>query len=377
MTTSEMTQDTPSRWIIGLMAEYAELLDRMAERQRMLVIEADPLSGTSALLAAALGVSDLPTIAVDARAAAGPEDLARSIAMAAIVTLAPEASAWWSRGGAADRNGLSLARSATASGIDLERLRSGVGQSDQLRRALELIDVLADGARWLAIDHLDDLLERLRPASRVEVLGTLRAAGQSGGLLHQLLVGRTAGHLASALDDAQHPLYRAGGRVRVRRPAPRRFVEDLAIDRPWVRAPTAVIGAAAELAGGAPAYVWRIVDTAAGLASPKPGDVATAAWRQLRAQLEPATAEQFVLLGSVHRSAPVVLSAIADGIGPYELALNPKSVHDALTRMRARGQVFAPAKQRWAVSDPALAAWAHEHGATGTRRRAAGTGDRS
>ena len=377
MTTSEMTHNTPSRWVIGLMAEYAELLDRIAERQQMLVIEADPLSGTSALLAAALGASDLPTIAVDARAAAGPEGLAQSIAMAAIATLAPEASAWWSRGGAADRDGLRLARSATASGIDLELLRSGVGQPDQLRRALELIDVLGDGARWLAIDHLDDLLERLRPASRVEILGTLRAAGQSGGLLHQLLVGRTAGHTASALDDEQHPLYRAGGRMRVRRPAPERFVEDLAIDRPWVRAPTALIGAAAELAGGAPAYVWRIVDTATGLSSPDSQDVAAAAWRQLRAQLEPAMAEQFVLLGSVHRSAPLVLSAIAAGLGPYELTLNPKSVYDALARMRARGQVLSPAKQRWAVSDPALASWAREHAAIRARRRSPSAGGRS
>jgi hypothetical protein len=73
------------------------------------------------------------------------------------------------------------------------------------------------------------------------------------------------------------------------------------------------------------------------------------------ARLEPLCAQQFVLGGSVHGSAPAVLSAIATGVGPYELTLNPKSVYDALTRMRARGKVFSPAKQRWAISDSALA----------------------
>jgi hypothetical protein len=85
-------------------------------------------------------------------------------------------------------------------------------------------------------------------------------------------------------------------------------------------------------------------------------------------QLEPAIAQQFVLAGSVHRSAPTVLAAIANGLGPYELPLNPKSVYDALTRMRARGQVFSPTKQRWAISDPALASWARAHAQLPIRR---------
>lgn len=358
-----------SRWLLGLIAEYTELLDRLAERQRILVIEADPLSGASAVLGAALDASELRAIVVDARAAAGANDLAVSIATGAIATLAPEASAWWNRGGSSDRAGLRLARKAAGLGIDLELLRSGVGQKDQLRRALELIEMLTDDPLWLAVDHLDDLLERLRPAQRTEFLGVLRASSQRAGSVHQVLAGRTAGQLAAALDDDEHPLYRAGDRLRIRRPSPRRFIDDLAIGRPWIRAPVPVIGAAAELAAGAPAYVWRVVDIARGLDGPEPRDLATAAWRALRVQLEPLCAQQFVLAGSVHRSAPAVLSAIANGLGPYELTLNPKSVYDALTRMRARGQVFSPAKQRWAISDPALASWAREHAPLRIRRR--------
>ena len=51
--------------------------------------------------------------------------------------------------------------------------------------------------------------------------------------------------------------------------------------------------------------------------------------------------QQFRLLGSVHRAAPTVVCAIANGIGPYELPLNPKSINDALTRMRARPGLLA------------------------------------
>jgi hypothetical protein len=368
MTTSEAVHGNDSRWLVGLLAEYSELLDRLAERQRILVIEADPLSGTSAVLAAALEACELPAIAVDARAAGDASDLGLSIASAAIATHAPEASAWWNRGGRADREGLRLARTMAEQGINLELLRSGVGQRDQLRRALELIETLADGPLWLAVDHLDDLLERLRPVPRTELLGMLRAHSQLSGQVHQLLAGRTAGHLAAALEDEEHSLYRAGDRVRIRRPAPQRFVDDLAIGRSGIRAPVPTIGAAAELAAGAPAYVWRIVDATSRLEGPEPRDLASAAWRELRVQLEPAIAQQFVLAGSVHRSAPAVLAAIANGLGPYELTLNPKSVHDALTRMRARGQVFSPAKQRWAISDPALASWAREHAPLRIRR---------
>ncbi len=184
--------------------------------------------------------------------------------------------------------------------------------------------------------------------------------------MRQLLVGRVDGRLASALRDPEHPLYRAGDIVQLRRPRPGRFLDDLAVGRPWTDAPVELIGSAAELADGAPPYVWRTVDVAAA----SDDRDALAGWLKLRESAEPSTAQQFRLLASVHRAAPTVVCAIAGGIGPYELPLNPKSVNDALTRMRARGQVFSPEKQRWAISDPLLAAWARENAPVWVRRRA-------
>jgi hypothetical protein len=157
--------------------------------------------------------------------------------------------------------------------------------------------------------------------------------------------------------------------MQIRRPRPHRFVDDLAIGRHWKRAPVEVIGTAAELAAGAPAYVWRIVD-AATERTDENRDRALGAWCDLQAAADPSTAQQFRLLGSVHRAAPTVVCALSWGVGPYEVPLNPKSVSDALTRMRARGQVFSPEKQRWTISDPLLGAWARDHAPIWIRRRA-------
>ncbi len=367
-TTNSLSQP-PARWLIGLMSEHQELTISLAENPDLLVIESDPLSGTSALLAIALGDLDLPVLAVDARTAGDSLDLARAIATAAVTKFVPRAASWWNGTSVVDPEGLRLSRRLSARGIDLEQLRTGTGvASEQLRHALELIGDLSEQPGLLAVDHLDDLLERLsQPAAR-DVLGTLRAEHQRPGSVQQLLVGRVDGQLASALHDREHPLYRAGSILQIRRPKPHRFVDDLAVGRPRVKAPAGVIGVAADLAAGAPAYVWRIVDSA-GAHPGEPRDRALAAWRALRDVTEPSSAQQFRLLGSVHRAAPTVVCAIARGVGPYELHLNPKSINDALTRMRARGQVFSPEKQRWAVSDPLLAAWARDHAPIAIRRR--------
>jgi len=361
---------TPSaRWLIGLMAEHRELALRLTEEAELLVIETDPLSGTSALLALTLADLEQPAITVDARVTADALDLAIAIATAAITRHAPEAASWWNGAAAFDREGLQLARRLSTHGIDLERLRSGEGAGEeQLRNALELFSELSEGTGLLAIDHLDDLLQRMSASSARTLLGVLRAEHQRPGSARQLLVGRSAGRLASALRDRQHPLYRAGSILRFRRPRPQQFVDDLAIGRPWTTVPVSLLGAAAELANGASAYVWRIVDATERIASER-DDAALAAWQRLREGAEPSVAQQFRLLGSAHRAAPTVLAAIACDIGPYELPLNPKSVNDALSRMRARGQVFSPQRQRWAISDPQLAAWARDHAADAIRRR--------
>jgi hypothetical protein len=368
--TAEPPASPRARWLIGLISEHRELAIRLAERPDLLVIESDPLSGTSALLNLALTDVDLPIVPVDARVAGSAIDLAMAIATAGITRLAPQAASWWNGIGTPDVEGLRLARALSQRGIDLEQLRFGTGVgSEQLRHALELVAELSEGVGLLAIDHVDDLLERLSARAADALLGVLRAEHQRSGSLRQLLVGRVNGRLASAVHDPGHPLYRAGDILQVRRPRPHRFVDDLAIGRSWTSASVELIGAAAELAAGAPAYVWRIVDAATAQTGMH-GAPALAAWRQLRESAEPSTAQQFRLLGSLHRAAPTVVCTIASGIGPYELPLNPKSISDAVTRMRARGQVFSPEKQRWAISDPLLAAWARDNAPIWVGRRA-------
>ncbi len=366
--TAEPQAPRKVRSLIGLMSEHRELAIRLAEHPDLLVIESDPLSGASILLAHAPEDIDRPTVLVDARVTGSALDLAMAIATAGVTRLAPQAASWWNGAGTFDVEGLRLSRTLSRSGIDLDELRLGSGAGvEQLRHALELVVELSKGAGLLAIDHLDDLLERLSAQAARTLLGVLRAEHQRADSLQQLLVGRVDGRLASALRDPEQPLYRAGNILQLRRPRPQRFVDDLAATRrEWTDRLFALVGAAAELANGAPAYVWRTVDAAAAS-----GDRdALAGWLELRESTEPSTVQQFRLLASVHRAAPTVVCAIANGIGPYELPLNPKSVNDALTRMRARGQVFSPEKQRWAISDPLLAAWARENAPVWVRRRA-------
>ncbi len=352
------------------MSQHQELAIRLAERPDLLVIESDPLSGTSVLLALALENADRPVVAVDARTAGNALDLAMAIATAGVMQMAPQAAAWWNDVSATDAEGLRLARTLSQRGVDLEQLRLGTGVGvEQLRYALELIAELCGGIGLLTIDHMDDLLQRLSPPAARALLGVLRAEHQRVGSVQQLLIGLIDGSLATALRDPDHPLYRAGNVLRFRRPRPQRFVDDLAIGRPWTSASAAVIGAAAELADGSPAYVWRTVD-AANTQSGDHRDRALGAWRQLRETTKPSSAQQFRLLGSVHRAAPTIVSAISHGVGPYELPLNPKTVNDALNRMRARGHVFSPEAQRWSVSDPLLAAWAHDNAPVWVRRHA-------
>jgi hypothetical protein len=365
--TTEPPTSPAARWRIGLKSQHQELKVRLAEHPDLLVIESDPLSGASILLAQALSDAGPATVLVDARVAGSPLDLAMTIATAGITRLAPQAASWWNGVSTFDVEGLRLSRTLAQRGIDLDALRLGSGAGvDQLRHALELVAELSEGTGLLAIDHLDDLLERLSARTARATLGALRAEHQRAGSLQQLLVGRTDGRLASALRDHEHPLYRAGDSLQLRRPKPQRFIDDLETVRAWTDGLLALVGAAAELADGAPAYVWRIVDAA----KAREDHDALAGWRELRDSVEPATAQQFRLLGSVHRAGPTVVCAIANGIGPYELPLNPKSINDALTRMRARGQVFSPEKQRWAISDPLLAAWARENSPVWVRRRA-------
>lgn len=372
--TSDIIRAYDARWLIGHLSEHRELLLRLEERVGLLVVEADPLSGTSALLARTLPDVRYPHLAVDARSAADARDLAALIADAAIAALAPDAAAWWNSGSLPfDAEGLQLSRALSAQGVSIEPLRAGHGsQLEQLRHALELTTVLALDAVLVAIDHLDTLLERLSARDASALLAVLRAERQREHTCELLLVGRTGGRLASALRDHTNPLYRAGQTLPLRRAAPQRFRDDLATARAWSPAPPSAVFQAAELTHGAPAYLWRLVDLAGELTGDYADQVLTA-WRRMCELGKPQSAEQYELLASVHRAAPTVVSTIASGVGPYEAPVADKSVYDALGRMRARGAVFKTAADRWAVTDPMLARWARHHAPSWLQRRAHAT----
>jgi len=353
------------------MAEHADLSVRLGQRPGLLVMEADPLSGASAMVALALDEAEhTHVLAVDARQANDAMDLAMAIADAAIGLIAPDAAAWWhdpQRG--FDPAALRLSR-LLAEG-DLEDLQRGWGTgTDRLRESLELVVALSEHAPTvLAVDHLDTLLERLSATEARELLGVLRAARQRPGAPDLLLVGRPEGPLVRALRDKDHPLWQAGSVVRLERPHPQRFADDFPRVFPNARdSDVTVVRIAAELAAGSPAYVWRTVDRVANGGS-DPRAAVVAAWGGLRAEVDPQTARWFEALSSVQRAAPMVLATMAVGLRPYEAHLNDKTINTALVRLRARGVVFSPRPRNWAISDPLLAAWAREHASSALRRR--------
>jgi len=367
-----------ARWLVGRLAEYRDLLSRLDERPGLLVIEADPLSGTSALVAHLAGELSQPVVYVDARGADGSADLAFAIAAAAVQTFAPEAAGWWNATTPAlDPSAVRMMGRLREGGPRLMEQRELPTRSSdpaRLRGALQLVSVLAEGAALLVVDHLDALLERVSQPASVEIIGVLRADRQGPGRpVEQLLVGRTGGRLARALDDDSSPLYRAGQALRIRRAKPRQFVEDMAIGRSWVSGPVSWVGAAAELAAGCPAYVWRLVDEAHhdGQEGDGPTEPILRAWQTMQQLSAPGYAQRYQELASVAPAAPLIVSALSAAVKPYTLGMSPNRVHDALTRLHARGTIFAPQPRSWAVSDPLLAAWARQHLPASLRRQAA------
>lgn len=89
MKTAEPQAPRKVRSLIGLMSEHRELAIRLAEHPDLLVIESDPLSGASILLAHAPEDIDRPTVLVDARVTGSALDLAMAIATAGVTRLAP------------------------------------------------------------------------------------------------------------------------------------------------------------------------------------------------------------------------------------------------------------------------------------------------
>lgn len=357
--------------LTGRIAEYQELLDVLDQRPGLMVISSDPWSGTSALLAAAIDELHGTSVLVDARSCADGRDLAMAIADTAITQLAPDAAAWWAQTAPpSSAAGLRLARTLRQIGIDPENLRSKAGAErggHQLADAIELLLALADGDALLAIDHLGLMFSSLSDHETRQLLGDLRAARQRHPHLDLVLVEHSDGPSSRALEDSDHPLYRAGQLMRIRRAKPSRFIDDLVITRPWTRARVELIGAAADLAAGVPALTWRIIDLA-----PSRGEDdqtrALAGWRRLREMTTSLTAREWDLLRRAHSSALPVVAAISVGLRPHAVAANPKSINDALARLRELGLTWQPQPRTWALADPLLAAWARDHAPPWARR---------
>ena len=362
MAPNHASQSIPDGQLLtGHIAEWGELLSVLEERRGLTVIVADPLSGTSALLAAALGESTLPSVLVDARRCANSLDLAMAIADGAIAALAPDASAWWmGTAPPSSTAGLSVARLLNRHRIDPQALRSGEGQNvSRLREALELTTALTEHPITLAIDHLGQMLANVRGAAGREILGELRAARQQTSSLDLVLVDHRDGPITLALGDQQHPLYRAGERLRIRRPTPTRIVEDLAITKPLVKTPVPLLRAAAELAAGVPTLTWQAIAMA-----PNDGENparALSGWEALRRATAVSVRREWDLLRRVHPAAQTIVGAIGLGLKPHNAPAASKTIDDALNRLRDVGMAWQPAERTWAIADPLLSAYAREH----------------
>ena len=346
------------RAVIGHLSEFERLRALLDALPGIVVLAADPLSGASGVVRAALAVSPHPAVYADARGAQDATDLAICIADAAIAALRPEANGWW-RGTAptGDPAGARLRRAV----VDADDLRTATGSGERLLRiALGLTATLAPEPVVIAIDHLDAAV-----AAAPDPLGTLRATAQEDAGLNLLLVGRTDGPVAAALHDPGHPLYRGG---QLRRAPASRFVDDLDV-APAVHAPPEVIAVAADLASGVPAHVWSSVDLAAGRPEMRASDRALAGWQALQRVAAAASARQFDVLRAVHPIAQQVLAAMAAGRGPYTLAFNDGRIRAALAALQQVGVVWQPGRRDWAIADPLLAAWAGEHAHAALRRR--------
>ena len=356
--------------LTGRLAEYGELLDVLSERPGLTVVSADPWSGTSNVLSAAIEELDGPCVLVDARGATDSLDLAMAIADAGVAQLAADAAAWWS-GTAPPTSaaGLRLARTLSEEGVDLDDLRLGSGRGEQrLRESIEFLMALADDGVLLSIDHAGQMLAAMPAQQRRELLAELRAARQRHSSLDLVLVEHKDGPISEAVTDRGHPLYRAGQVLRFTRPTAARFIEDLAITRPWTNAPVELIGAAAELAAGVPALTWRVIELAPVGGEDAPSR-ALAGWSRLRRITAALTARQWDLLRRVHPVAQSVVAAMSVGLRPHAVAANPKSVGAALGRLRELGIAWQPEERRWALGDPLLAAWAREHAPSWAARR--------
>jgi hypothetical protein len=350
-----------SQPLAGLVAEWRELVASVEEHVGLTVLAADPLSGSSLLLDAALAESGEQNACVDARPCADMRDLAMAIADAAVGAMATEALAWW-QGSAppASADGLRLDRMLHDKGIGTDELRTGTGHPPVLlRRALDLTAELATGHVVLAVDHLGTMLSNIRDGPAREILDALRSGLQGNRDLALVLVDQSQGPIVRALHDPDHPLYLAGETQHLVRTTPDRVIQDLAMAKPPLTTSVGLVRAAAELAAGVPSLTWQIVELAGA-----DGDVVARAmggWQRLRRLSATSVRQQWDQLRRIHASAQMLVAAISVGIRPHGVPAASKTVDDGLNRLRDVGVAWQPQERTWAVADPLLAAFAREH----------------
>ena len=354
--------------LAGHLSEYTELLELLVEQPGMVVIAADPQSGSSALLATVQeALSGKGTyLRCDARSCEDSVDLAMAVADSVVHSLAKEAEAWWMGEAApASTAGLRLSRLLSHQGTDLSGVQHGAGPGHQLLAdAIDMFAALAERST-LIIDHLGLLISGLSERDGRELLSVLRAARQRHAMLDLVLVEHGGGAIGRALRDPEHPLFQAGETVRIRRPRPERFAADLAVTPAWTDVPAERLTVAAELAAGVPFLTWRTLELAGGDKPPLDG------WKKLRMATEPTIAQQWDLLRGVHRQAQAVIAAMSVGLRPHSVPANAKSINDALTRLRDLGYVWQPEERTWSVASPLLKAWARDHPPSWAQRRSA------
>jgi hypothetical protein len=353
---------------IGHLPEYTDLRELLAEQPGLVVVAADPLSGTSALLATVQDdlAEEGDYLRCDARSCQDSLDLAMAIADSVVHSLAKDAEAWWMGEAApASTAGLQLSRTLSEQGADLSALQDGAGPGRRL--LADAIDMLVALARrpTLIIDHLGLLITSLSESEGRELLSELRAARQRHAALNLVLVEYGGGAIGRALRSSKHPLFQAGEVVRVRRPRPERFAGDLVTIGGMTGLSPERLSAAAELTAGVPAFTWQILAFSEGEKPPIRG------WRRLRLTTDAITAQQWDLLRRVHRQAQPVVAAMSVGLRPHSITANPKSVDDALKRLRDLGHVWQPEERTWSISSPLLRAWARDHAPPWARHRSA------
>lgn len=128
MTSSDVSSVSADRVLVGRRAEYEELLLVMETGQGLIVVSADPWSGTSALLRAVNKETHTASVLVDARACQVQLDLAMAIADTAVAAFRPQSADWWRSENPPERaDELRLLRALALESIDLDdlRLRNG------------------------------------------------------------------------------------------------------------------------------------------------------------------------------------------------------------------------------------------------------------